>query len=58
MKCPTCKDAVEGCCCCCGLEIPVPDQELRPDPYGSEMADDQSPHLQCPECNAQSAGDV
>lgn len=54
MKCPTCKDAKENQCCKCGKEIPKEEQKIDSDPYASEINDDETPHMQCKECDEES----
>ncbi len=58
MKCPTCNGAKEGFCCSCEKPISAEEQSLAPDPFASEIYDDDSLHLQCADCSEESAGDI
>ena len=58
MKCPTCKEAVEGKCCSCGYELPEDEQHLEPNPYAEEIGGDAREHLECEGCRNQSALDI
>lgn len=58
MKCPTCKDSIEGKCCICGVAIPEDKQILMPDPFEEDIHDDNSLHLLCNICFKESEGEI
>lgn len=58
LKCPTCSDAEPGKCCRCDATLPEGDRWLSPDPFAADVGGDESLHLQCSDCERESALDI